>query len=107
MPSVTYIHPDGRAETVNASNGDSAMITAMQSGVDGIVGECGGGLVCATCHVYVDEAWIEKVGIATADEEEMLEGVAAERLPNSRLSCQIKINDALDGVVLQLPDRQF
>ena len=107
MPDVTYIHSDGRAETVSARDGDSAMITAMQSGVDGIVGECGGGLVCATCHVYVDDSWMAKVGTAAADEDEMLEGVAAERRPNSRLSCQIKINDALDGLVLQLPERQF
>ncbi|MDB5504059.1 MAG: ferredoxin [Tardiphaga sp.] len=107
MPSVTYIHSDGRAETVTAGDGDSAMITAMQNGVDGIVGECGGGLVCATCHVYVDDAWMEKVGAAATDEDEMLEGVAAERSPNSRLSCQIKMTDALDGLVLRLPDRQF
>ncbi|WP_295849164.1 2Fe-2S iron-sulfur cluster-binding protein [Tardiphaga sp.] len=107
MPDVTYIHPDGRAETVNARDGDSAMITAMQSGVDGIVGECGGGLVCATRHVYVDDSWMERVGTAAADEDEMLEGVAAERSPNSRLSCQIKMSDALDGLVLRLPDRQF
>ncbi|QDM15874.1 2Fe-2S iron-sulfur cluster binding domain-containing protein [Tardiphaga sp. vice352] len=107
MPSVTYIHSDGRSETVDARDGDSAMITAMQSGVDGIVGECGGGLVCATCHVYVDDSWMERVGTAAADEDEMLEGVAAERSPNSRLSCQIKMSDALDGLVLRLPDRQF
>ena len=107
MPSVIYIHADGRSETVEARDGDSAMITAMQSSVDGIVGECGGGLVCATCHVYVDDSWMERVGSAAADEDEMLEGVAAERRPNSRLSCQIKINDALDGLVLRLPDRQF
>ena len=107
MPSVTYIHSDGRSETVDARVGDSAMITAMQSGVDGIVGECGGGLVCATCHVYVDDSWMERVGTAAADEDEMLGGVAAERSPNSRLSCQIKMSDALDGLVLRLPDRQF
>lgn len=107
MPSVTYIHSDGRSETIDARDGDSAMITAMQSGVDGIVGECGGGLVCATCHVYVDDSWMERVGTAAADEDEMLEGVAAERSPNSRLSCQIKMSDALDGLVLRLPDRQF
>jgi 2Fe-2S ferredoxin len=107
MPSVTYVHPDGHSETVDARDGDSAMITAMQGGVDGIVGECGGGLVCATCHVYVDEAWIGKVGAAADDEDEMLQGVAAERRPSSRLSCQIKINDDVDGLVLRLPDRQF
>lgn len=107
MPSVIYIHANGRSETVEARDGDSAMITAMQSGVDGIVGECGGGLVCATCHVYVDDCWMERVGIAAAHEDEMLEGVAAERRPNSRLSCQIKINESLDGLVLRLPDRQF
>jgi 2Fe-2S ferredoxin len=106
MPSITFIHPDDRAQSVNANEGDSAMYTALLHGIDGIVGECGGGAVCATCHVYVDANWVDKLDAAGGDEDELLEGVAAERLPNSRLSCQIKITDALDGLVLRLPERQ-
>jgi 2Fe-2S ferredoxin len=106
MPEITFIHPDGRRETVEAENGNSAMMTALSQGVDGIVAECGGNAVCATCHVYVDEAWLGKLGPAGGEEDALLDGTAAERLPNSRLSCQIKITPELDGLVLRLPDRQ-
>jgi 2Fe-2S ferredoxin len=106
MPSITFIHPDSRAESVDANDGDSAMYTALLHGIDGIVGECGGGAVCATCHVYVDGDWMSKLCPVGDDEDELLEGVAAERLPNSRLSCQIKITGELDGLVLRLPERQ-
>ncbi|MDB5631631.1 MAG: Ferredoxin [Tardiphaga sp.] len=106
MPSITFIHPDSRAESVDAKDGDSAMYTALLHGIDGIVGECGGGAVCATCHVYVDGDWMGKLGPVGDDEDELLEGVAAERMPNSRLSCQIKITPELDGLVLRLPERQ-
>jgi len=106
MPNITFIHPDNRAQSVEARAGDSAMATAMRHGVAGIVAECGGGAMCATCHVYVDDDWIARVGAVGTDEDELLEGVAADRLPGSRLSCQIEITDALDGLVLRLPERQ-
>ena len=106
MPLIVFIHADGRKEEVAANDGDSVMLTALKQGVDGIVGECGGGAVCATCHVYVDENWIEKLPPASLDEDELLEGVAMERLSGSRLSCQIKIIKELDGLVLRLPERQ-
>lgn len=106
MPNITFIHPDNRAQSVNARDGDSAMYTAQLHGIDGIIGECGGGAVCATCHVYVDDNWLDRVGAVGADEDELLEGVATDRLPTSRLSCQIKITDALDGLVLRVPERQ-
>jgi 2Fe-2S ferredoxin len=106
MPSITFIHPDGRAETVEAKDGDSAMFTALSHGVDGIVAECGGSALCATCHVYVDERWISRLGAVADDEDDLLEGTASQRLPNSRLSCQIKITAELDGLVLRLPERQ-
>ena len=67
---------------------------------------CGGNAVCATCHVYVDEAWLPKLAPIAADEDDLLDGTATERLQNSRLSCQIKITSELDGLVLHLPDRQ-
>jgi ferredoxin, 2Fe-2S len=106
MPSIAFIHPDGRNERVEAETGASAMITALTHGVDGIVAECGGNAVCATCHVYVDEAWLSKLAPLSAEEDALLDGTAAERLLNSRLSCQIKMTDELDGLVLRLPDRQ-
>src|SRR5437763_16846339 len=106
MPTITFIHPDDRRETVNAEVGDSAMRTAFSHGIDEIVAECGGNAVCATCHVYVDEAWLPKLAAVAADEDDLLDGTASERRPNSRLSCQIRIRPALDGLVLHLPERQ-
>ena len=106
MPTITFIHPDNRVQSVEAEIDDSAMRVALAHGIDEIVAECGGNAVCATCHVYVDEAWLPKLAPVAADEDDLLDGAAAERLPNSRLSCQIKITPALDGLVLRLPDRQ-
>ena len=106
MPTITFIHPDGQSEIVEAKIDDSVMLTALLHGVDGIVGECGGGAVCATCHVYVDQSWLSRLSPVTADEDDLLEGTAAPRLPNSRLSCQIRITPELNGLVLQLPERQ-
>ena len=106
MTQIVFVHADGRNEEVEANDGDSAMLAALKQGVDGIVGECGGGAVCATCHVYVDENWIGRLSPVSLDEDELLEGVAVERLPNSRLSCQIKITSELSGIVLRLPERQ-
>ncbi len=107
MPSITFIHPDGKRETVEAELGASAMLAALSHGVDGIVAECGGNAVCATCHVYVEAAWLDKLSPVGADEDDLLDDAAAERLPNSRLSCQIRITPELDGLVLRLPDRQL
>jgi 2Fe-2S ferredoxin len=106
MPTITFIHPDGRSERVEAEIGDSAMRAAIVHGLDGIVGECGGSAVCATCHVYVDDAWIARLAAVGDDEDALLDGAACERQPNSRLSCQIKITSELDGLVLRLPERQ-
>ena len=106
MPTITFIHPDNRVQRVEAEIDDSAMRTALGHGIDEIVAECGGNAVCATCHVYVDPAWLAKLAPIAADEDDLLDGTATERLPNSRLSCQIKITPALDGLVLRLPERQ-
>ncbi len=106
MPSITFIHPDGHSETVEAEVGDSIMMSALTHGVDGIVAECGGNAVCATCHVYVDEAWLGKLPPVQENEDALLDGTAADRMTNSRLSCQIKMTPELDGLVLRLPDRQ-
>ena len=81
---------------------------AQYNGIEGIVGECGGGLACATCHCYVDAAWTERVGgPASQDETDMLESTAAEIKPSSRLSCQIVMMPKLDGLVVHLPEAQF
>jgi ferredoxin, 2Fe-2S len=79
----------------------------MAAGLPGIVAECGGSAMCATCHVYVDEAWVDRLPAPLANELELLDCTAAERLPNSRLSCQIRLEGALDGLVLRLPVTQL
>ena len=107
MPTITFIHPNGQQERVDASNGESAMLAATRHGLDGIVAECGGNAMCATCHVYVDEAWLARLPSLGDEEDALLDGTAAERLANSRLSCQLKFTSELDGLVLRLPGRQI
>jgi 2Fe-2S ferredoxin len=106
MPQVILIAHDGKTTTLEVPAGHSVMQDAVAHGVHGIVGECGGSAMCATCHVYVDAAWLDKLPAPLATELEMLECTAAERRPGSRLSCQIKIADGLGGLVLRLPERQ-
>jgi len=106
MTTITFIHPDNRSESVDAGDGASVMLAALTHGVDGIVAECGGNAVCATCHVYVDEAWTGKLPPVSDDEDALLDGTAAERRPNSRLSCQIPVQPVLAGLVIRIPDRQ-
>ena len=107
MPSITFVHPDGRAQRIEASNGESAMQAATRQDINGILAECGGNAMCATCHVYVDETWLARLPAMGGDEDALLDGAAAERRTNSRLSCQIKLAADLDGLVLNLPDRQL
>jgi ferredoxin, 2Fe-2S len=108
MPKITYVSHDGAETTIEVPNGENVMRGALYNGIDGIVGECGGAPSCATCHCYVDEAWIEAVG-GPADESEcdLLEAAACERRPASRLSCQIVMHEALAGLVVHLPVTQF
>jgi 2Fe-2S ferredoxin len=106
MPKITYIHPDGRAEPQEVDEGLSVMQGATSNLVDGIVAECGGNCMCATCHVYVAPDWLARLPPMLEEENELLEGTAAERRENSRLSCQIKVTPALDGLVVHLPERQ-
>ncbi len=107
MPTVTFIHANGQQERVDAGDGESAMLAATKHGLDGIVAECGGNAMCATCHVYVDEDWLARLPSLGDEEDALLDGAAAERLANSRLSCQIKLTSELDGLVLRLPERQI
>ena len=105
MAKITFVNADGTARMVDAETGSTAMEAAIRNDIAGIDAECGGACACATCHVYVDDAWIEKTGKAQPMEEDMLD-FAFDVRPSSRLSCQIKISEALDGLVLRLPARQ-
>jgi 2Fe-2S ferredoxin len=106
MPSIIFIHPDGSRQLIEASAGESAMQAATRHDISGILAECGGNAMCATCHVYVDEAWLARLP-AMGGDEDAAGWRAAERRTNSRLSCQIKLAADLDGLVLNLPDRQL
>ena len=105
MPKVTFIEHDGKTRTVDAPVGTTVMENAIRSGVPGIVAECGGACSCATCHVHIDEAWMGKVGPPSPMEEDMLD-FAFDVRPTSRLSCQIKMTDELDGLVVRTPAQQ-
>ncbi len=106
MVKVTYIAADGTETIVDAREGDNVMQTALDNDVDGIVGECGGAMMCATCHCYVDEDWRDQTGARQAGEDDMLECAADEVKPSSRLSCQIRLTHAVDGLVVHLPRDQ-
>jgi ferredoxin, 2Fe-2S len=102
MPCLTFVRPDGRAIPVSAQSGMSAMEAARRANVPGIIAECGGACSCATCHVLVDPKWARAVGSPNEIERDMLE-FAENPGENSRLCCQITLNDTLDGLVLHLP----
>ena len=101
MPLVTYISHDGSSYEIEVPVGTSVMQGAVDNMIDGIVGECGGSCSCATCHCYVDEAWIGKLKAPYGMEKDMLECVLEPR-PNSRLSCQIRLKDEVDGLVVRI-----
>lgn len=106
MPKIILRSPDGSEHTLDARLGASVMETAVKHGVQGIVAECGGALSCATCHVYVAESCIGMTGQADDFEDEMLDDAASERRPNSRLSCQIRMTDELDGLEIDIAPEQ-
>jgi 2Fe-2S ferredoxin len=105
MPKITYVDQAGTERTVEGSVGATVMETALRNNVPGIDAECGGACACATCHVYVADAWIEVVGKAQDMEQDMLD-FASDVRENSRLSCQIKITPELDGLVVTTPPQQ-
>lgn len=105
MPKITYITHDEATFEVDAENGSTVMENAIKNMVPGIDAECGGACACATCHVYVDSNWTEAVGGPEAMEEDMLD-FAYEVKETSRLSCQIRVSDALDGLVVRIPEQQ-
>jgi 2Fe-2S ferredoxin len=106
MPRVTFIAFDGAKNEIDINAGESVMSGATNAGITGIVGECGGFCSCATCHVYVDEAWVSKLPLMSEHEDEMLEGTASERRPTSRLSCQINVIAEHEGLVVHTPEIQ-
>ena len=105
MPSVTYIEHDGSRHRVSIDVGESLMEGALRNGVPGIEADCGGALACATCHIYVPSTWSAETGAPSADELDMLE-CANDVDPRSRLSCQIRMTPALDGIEVELPVSQ-
>lgn len=106
MALIFYVRHDGAQFEADVPSGNTVMEGAVNNGIDGILAECGGALSCATCHVYVDEAWTAKVEPASEMEIDMLE-VVNEPKANSRLSCQIHVNDDLEGLIVHLPESQF
>ncbi|MEP7031065.1 MAG: 2Fe-2S iron-sulfur cluster-binding protein [Pseudolabrys sp.] len=105
MPKITYIDSSGASRSVDAEAGSTVMENAIRNNIPGIEAECGGACACATCHVYVDEAWREKVGPPSPMEEDMLD-FGYDVRENSRLSCQIKVTPELDGLVVTTPEKQ-
>ena len=105
MPKVIYITPEGEHIEVELENGYSVMEGAINNNIEGIVAECGGACACATCHSYIDEAWLDKIPEMDDMEDSMLDA-AYERKDNSRLTCQIEMNDDLDGLVVHVADNE-
>lgn len=107
MPTITYVQADGTKQDVDVATGKRLMQAAVGAGIDGIVAECGGQAMCATCHVYVDSSWLDKLPPVSDDEDEMLEDTTSVRTAESRLSCQIPVTDDLDGIIVRLPETQI
>lgn len=101
---ATWLLPDGGERSADVKDGHSLMEAAVAIGIPHVIGECGGNLSCATCHVYVTEDWRAATGAPGAFEDDMLDVTEAERRPESRLSCQLKMSAALDGIVLRVPE---
>ena len=105
MAKITYIEHNGTSHTVEVKKGLSVMEGAVQNNIPGIDADCGGSMACATCHVYVKEEWFDKVNIKSEGEDDMLDQ-AHEPNKQSRLSCQISVTDDIDGLIVNLPEKQ-
>ena len=105
MPKITYIEYDGKSHTIEVANGLSVMEGAVQNNIPGIDADCGGSMACATCHVYVKDEWFNKLPKKEEGEEDMLD-MAFEPKKNSRLSCQLMVSEQIDGLVVNLPEKQ-
>ncbi len=107
MPVVTFIEPDGTRHQLELTAGQSVMEAAVGHALNGMTGECSGSLACGTCHCFVDTGWIDRVGTPSAIESDLLDCSPVERTANSRLGCQITLTEAMDGLVIQLPESQY
>ena len=105
MPKITYIESNGNKKTIEVSNGLTVMEGAVQNNIPGIDADCGGGMACATCHVYVNDEWFNKIPKAEDGEQDMID-MAYEPKKNSRLSCQLIVSDDLDGLTVHMPEKQ-
>ena len=105
MPKITYIENNGKSHTIEVANGLSVMEGAVQNNIPGIDADCGGSMACATCHVYVKEEWFNKLPKKEDGEDDMLD-MAFEPKKNSRLSCQLMVTDQLEGLIVNLPEKQ-
>tara|TARA_B100000686_G_scaffold324384_1_gene380016 strand:- start:1196 stop:1516 length:321 start_codon:yes stop_codon:yes gene_type:complete len=105
MPKITYIESSGKSHTINVSNGLTVMEGAVQNNIPGIDADCGGGMACATCHVYVKEEWFNKLPKKEDGEEDMID-MAHEPNKFSRLSCQLTVSDTLEGLTVNIPEKQ-
>ena len=105
MAKITYIEHSGKPHTIQVQNGLTVMEGAVQNNIPGIDADCGGSMACATCHVYVKEEWFDKVNIKSEGEDDMLDQ-AYEPNKHSRLSCQISVTDDIDGLIVNLPEKQ-
>ena len=106
MPTIHYITSDGEKHSVEVQNGYSVMEGAINNNIEGIVAECGGACACATCHAYIEEGWADKLPPMDDMEDSMLDA-AYERQDNSRLTCQIEVTDALDGLVVKVGENEY
>ena len=105
MPKITYIDKSGNSKTINVENGLSVMEGAIQNNIPGIDADCGGSMACATCHVYVEDIWLDKIAKAEDAEVDMID-MAFEPRKNSRLSCQLIVSDELEGLIVTTPEKQ-
>ena len=105
MSKITYIDSSGNSKTIDVANGLSVMEGAIQNNIPGIDADCGGGMACATCHVYVKEEWLNKLNKPEDAEQDMID-MAFEPKKNSRLSCQLIVSDKLDGLIVTTPSKQ-
>jgi 2Fe-2S ferredoxin len=106
MPKINYISFEGEKFQIEVPVGESVMEGAVRNGIDGIVAECGGSCLCATCHVYVDEGFLPLLPPLDEAQDAMLDSTACERMPNSRLSCQIAVRPELEGLIVRMPETQ-
>ena len=105
MPKITYIEQNGSSKTIEVDNGLTVMEGAVQNNIPGIDADCGGGMACATCHVYVEDLWLNKLPKAEDAEQDMID-MAHKPKKNSRLSCQIIVSEELDGLIVTTPEKQ-